>query len=333
MPEDLTGRGIIRNDIPARIPGEEQLASGGQHAVADVAAAIHRRVAVEHLEFFPDVDEIALAARELIENLPGRDTVSVLNVDDDRVMSMAKVAPGRIVTFGVGATADFRAEEIEDRGAEGSAFTLISPEGSARLALSLVGRHNVTNALGALAAAGQWGVGVREASEVLPRMKPAAMRGEVLHFAEGFTVINDCYNSSPAAMASMIDLLASTPGYRRRILASGEMLELGPSSAELHAESGRYAAAKNIDWIIGVQGNSEELVRAAAASGGASTEAQFFSTSQEAAEFLSAFASRGDLILVKGSRGVRMERIVEALRTKHPLRDAAAGVTSNAGQH
>jgi len=296
--------------------------------IAEPQIGVITRVAVEHLEFFADVDEIALAERELIENLPGRDTVSVLNADDQRVMNMAKVAPGRVVTFGTGKAADFRAEEIEDRGAEGSAFTFVAPEGRARLTLSLVGRHNVTNALAALAAASVWGIGAREAGEVLPRIKPAAMRGEVLHFAEGFTVINDCYNSSPTAMASMIDLLAGTPGYRRLILASGEMLELGPSAAELHAESGRYAAAKKINWIIGVQGHSAELIDAAIASGASSSQSQFFSTSQDAAEFISAFATRGDLILVKGSRGVRMERIVEALRAKHALRDAAADVTS-----
>jgi UDP-N-acetylmuramoyl-tripeptide--D-alanyl-D-alanine ligase len=292
------------------------------------------RVAVEHLEFFADVDEIALAERELIENLPGRDTVSVLNADDERVMKMASVAPGRVVTFGVGVSAEFRAEEIEDRGAEGSAFTFVAPEGSARLTLSLVGRHNVTNALGALAAASVWGIGAREAAEVLPRMKPAAMRGEVLHFAEGFTVINDCYNSSPTAMASVIDLLANTHGYQRKILASGEMLELGGTSAELHAESGRYAAEKKIDWIVGVQGASADLVRAAVSDGADSAQSKFFATSAEAAEFISRLAKPGDLILVKGSRGVRMERIVEALRAKFALRDAAAAdVTTNVGRH
>jgi UDP-N-acetylmuramoyl-tripeptide--D-alanyl-D-alanine ligase len=301
--------------------------------IAEPQIGVITRVAVEHLEFFADLEEIALAERELIENLPGRNTVAVLNADDERVMNMSRVAPGRVATFGLGVAADFRAEDIEDRGAEGSAFTFVAPEGRARLVLSLVGRHNVANALAALAAASVWGVGAREASEVLPRMKPAAMRGEVLHFAEGFTVINDCYNSSPTAMVSMIDLLANTRGYRRRILATGEMLELGPTAAKLHVESGRYAASKKIDWIIGVQGHSSDLVKAAIAGGASSAQSQFFNTSQEAAEFISAFAARGDLILVKGSRGVHMEKIVDALRTKHSLRDASADVTSNAGRH
>jgi len=292
-------------------------------AIAEPQIGVITRIAVEHLEFFSGVDEIALAERELIEGLPGRDTVSVLNLDDARVAQFAEVAPGRVVTFGLSPDADFRAEAIEDRGADGSVFTLVAPEGRARLTLSLVGRHNVTNALAALAAANVWGIGAREASQVLPRLTPASMRGEVLRFEEGFTVINDCYNSSPAAMVTMIDLLASTLGIRRRILAAGEMLELGPTSPDLHRESGRYAAAKKLDWIIGVQGDSAELVRAAVDAGASPVRSKFFTTSQDAADFIAALIEPGDLLLVKGSRGVRMERIIEAIRAKHELSEVA----------
>jgi UDP-N-acetylmuramoyl-tripeptide--D-alanyl-D-alanine ligase len=288
-------------------------------AIAEPQIGVITRVAIEHLEFFASVDEIALAERELIEGLQGRDTVAVLNADDERVARFAEIAPGRCVTFGLSAQADFRAEAIEDRGAESSTFTLVAPEGKAELALSLVGRHNVANALAALAAASVWGIGAKEAAEVLPRLAPAAMRGEVLRFAEGFTVINDSYNSSPTALASVIDQLAATPEYRRRILVTGEMLELGPTSAELHREAGGYAATKKIDWIIGVQGNSAELVRAAIAGGAIAGQTRSLATSEEAAEFINELVRPGDIVLVKGSRGVKMERIVEALRTKHAL--------------
>lgn len=302
-------------------------------AIAEPHVGVITRVAVEHLEFFASVDEIALAERELIEGLPGRDTVAVLNADDERVARFAKVAPGRCVTFGMAAAADFRAEAVEDRGAEGSTFTFVAPEGKAKLALSLVGRHNVANALAALAAASVWGIGAREAGEVLPRLAPAAMRGEVLRFEEGFTVINDAYNSSPTALASVMDLLAATPGYRRRILATGEMLELGPTSPELHREAGRYAAAKKIDWIIGVQGNAAELIRASIAAGTSAEQTRFFDTSGEAAQFICGLVQPGDLLIVKGSRGVRMERIVEALRAKRALAGSAAQSSSVAERH
>jgi UDP-N-acetylmuramoyl-tripeptide--D-alanyl-D-alanine ligase len=292
--------------------------------IAEPQIGVVTRVAIEHLEFFESVEDVALAERELIENLPGRETISVLNADDERVARFAEVAPGCVVSFGVTARADFRAERIEDRGAEGSSFTLVSPEGRARLNLSLAGRHNVTNALAALAAASQWGIGAREAAEVLPRLQPAAMRGEILRFEEGFTVINDCYNSSPAAMVSMVDLLVNTPGYRRRILAAGEMLELGPTSPVLHRESGAYAASRRPDWIFGVQGDAAEIVNAAIANGTPASRAKFFGGSADAAEFIAAMIEPGDLILVKGSRGVRMERIVDAIRAKHVLRGDSA---------
>jgi UDP-N-acetylmuramoyl-tripeptide--D-alanyl-D-alanine ligase len=301
--------------------------------IAEPQIGVITRVAIEHLEFFASVDEIALAERELIEGLPGKEAVAVLNVDDERVARFSEVAPGRVVTFGLSHKADFRAEAIEDRGADGSSFKFISPDGRARLVLPLVGRHNVMNALAALAAASVWGIGVKEAAEVLPKLVPAAMRGEVLRFEEGFTVINDCYNSSPAAMSSMVDLLAGTPGYRRRILAAGEMLELGPTSSELHGETGRYAAAKKVDWIIGVQGDAAELVRAAIAAGAEPARAEFFSTSKDAADFISDMVEPGDLILVKGSRGVRMERVVAAIRAGHMLRGAHAEVTRGSERH
>jgi len=188
-----------------------------------------------------------------------------------------------------------------------------------------VGRHNVSNALAALAAASVWGVGAAEARRVFPELAPAAMRGEVLRFADSFTVINDCYNSNPVALAAMTDLLAATPGYRRRILAAGEMLELGAGAPAFHREAGRRAAAgSKIDWIFGVQGAADELVGGALAAGHPRERAQFFASSEDAAKFLADFVAPGDLLLVKGSRGVRMERIVEALRARHAPLGAAA---------
>ncbi|HET9401797.1 MAG TPA: UDP-N-acetylmuramoyl-tripeptide--D-alanyl-D-alanine ligase [Candidatus Acidoferrales bacterium] len=272
------------------------------------------RVAVEHLEFFASIDEIAAAERELVENLPGADTLAVLNADDARVLAFAKAAPGRVITFGVNnENADYRATQIESRGVLGSAFTIASAEGDARVELSLAGKHNVANAIGAFAAASVWGISSEDAARVLPTMKPAAMRGEILRLDDGLIVINDCYNSSPSAMTTMLDLLAATPGARRRILAAGEMLELGESSAQLHREVGRDAAKRGLDWIIGVRGHASEMIEGAIAAGYPAKRTKVFSDSAEAAKFLSEFAQPGDLILVKGSRGVRMERIVEAI--------------------
>jgi UDP-N-acetylmuramoyl-tripeptide--D-alanyl-D-alanine ligase len=286
--------------------------------IARPEVGVITRVSIEHLEFFSSVDEIALAERELIENLAGRDSTAVLNADDERVARFAAVAPGRVIRFGESERAEFRVEAIEERGIEGSAFDFIFPGGRARLELPLIGRHNVMNALAALAAASVWGIGASEAKEVFPKLAPADKRGEVVRFEEGFTVINDSYNSSPTALRALAELLAATPGYRRRILASGEMLELGDAAPDLHRECGREVAGLlKIDWIFGVQGNATEFVRAAVNAGHPKDQTRFFENSSEAASFLSSFVERGDLLLLKGSRGVKMERILDAIDAQH----------------
>jgi len=286
--------------------------------IAEPEVGLVTCVAVEHLEFFSSVDEIALAERELIEHLAGTEPVAVLNADDPRVVKFAEVARGKVIWFGRGPAAAFRAENVEDRGVLGSAFDFVSPAGRARLELPLVGPHNVQNAVAALATASVWGGGPAEAKFVFPQLAPAAMRGEVVRFEEGFTVVNDSYNSSPTALASMMDWLAVVPGYRRRILAAGEMLELGPEAPELHRTAGRRAAATGgIDWIIGVQGCAEELVHGAAEADAAQVQTRFFTSSADAAAFLAELVAAGDLVVVKGSRAVKMERIVEALKQAH----------------
>jgi UDP-N-acetylmuramoyl-tripeptide--D-alanyl-D-alanine ligase len=293
-----------------------ELARLAQIARPDVG--VITRVAVEHLEFFTSIDEIALAERELIENLAWPDATAVLNADDERVARFAEVARGRVISFGTGVRAEFRAEAIEEHGIEGSAFDFVSPAGRTRLELPLIGRHNVMNAVAALAAASVWGIGGAEAKRVFSGLVPADKRGEVIRFEDGFTVINDTYNSSPSALNALAELLASTPGYRRRILAAGEMRELGVSATELHRDCGRHAAAlKKVDWIFGVQGEAKEFVNAALGAGHPGDRARFFENSTEAARSLAEFVQPGDLLLLKGSRGVRMETILEAIETKY----------------
>jgi UDP-N-acetylmuramoyl-tripeptide--D-alanyl-D-alanine ligase len=294
--------------------------AGELKSLAEIArpdVGVVTRVAPVHLEFFASVEEIALAKRELIEGLVGRDSVAVLNADDPLVARFAQVAPGHVVTFGVAERADFRAENIQDRGLNGSEFDFLGPERRARLSLPLAGRHNISNAMAALAAASVWGVGAEEAREIFPKLEATGMRGRVVQYDAGFTVINDCYNSNPVALAAMVELLTSTPATGRHILAAGEMLELGPASAELHREAGRAAATTGkLSWIIGVQGDAEYFVRGAVEAGHPAAQAKFFSSSVEARVFVGNLIKRGDILLVKGSRGVKMERIVEALDSR-----------------
>jgi UDP-N-acetylmuramoyl-tripeptide--D-alanyl-D-alanine ligase len=289
-------------------------------AIAKPDVGVVTRVAPAHLEF------IALAKRELIEGLNGHGSTAVLNADDPRVAAFGAVAPGRVVTYGIEKTAFFMAQEIEDRGAFGSAFDYVSPEGRVRLELSVPGHHAISNALAALAAASIWDIGAAEAQSVFRSMRAPAMRGELLRFSNEAALINDSYNSSPAALQAMTELLAATPNYRRRILAAGEMRELGTSSAELHREAGKFAAKTGkIDFIIGVAGDAAQIVEGAVESGFPRGQTKFFASPEEAAEYLKIFLESGDLLLVKGSRGVKMERIVESLIAAH----AAPGENSS----
>jgi UDP-N-acetylmuramoyl-tripeptide--D-alanyl-D-alanine ligase len=295
-------------------------------AIARPDVGVVTRVTPAHLEFFASVDEIALAKRELIEGLNGHESTAVLNADDPRVAAFGAFAPGRVVTYGIEKQAFFMAQEIEDRGALGSAFEYVSPEGRVRLELSVPGRHAIANALAALAAASVWDIGAAEAQSVFRSLRAPAMRGELLRFSNGAALINDSYNSSPAALQAMTELLVATPHFRRRILAAGEMRELGTASPELHREAGEFAAKTGkIDWIIGVAGNAAQIVEGALAAGLPRARAKFFATPQEAAEFLAEFIVSGDLLLVKGSRGVKMEKIVESLIARH----AAPGETAS----
>ncbi|MGH9782440.1 MAG: UDP-N-acetylmuramoyl-tripeptide--D-alanyl-D-alanine ligase, partial [Candidatus Acidiferrales bacterium] len=249
--DDVHGAAVVELGMSHR--GE--LARLAEIARPDIGVVTN--VAPVHLEFFSSVDEIALAKRELIEGLGGPEPVAVLNADDARVSRFAEGFRGRAIYFGLSEKAEFRAEHIEDLGMEGSVFDFESPDELGRLRLPLAGRHNLLNALAALAAAGEWGIGLADAKEVFPALRPASLRGEFLKFAAGFAVINDCYNSNPLALERMIDVLCSVPGYRRHILVAGEWREIGLSSAELHRAGGKYAAGKkSIAWIFGVAGDA-----------------------------------------------------------------------------
>jgi UDP-N-acetylmuramoyl-tripeptide--D-alanyl-D-alanine ligase len=287
-------------------------------AIARPDVGVVTRVAPAHLEFFASVDEIALAKRELIEGLNGHDSTAVLNADDPRVTAFGAFAPGRVLTYGIDAPAFFSAEAIEDRGALGSAFDYISPEGRVRLELPVPGRHAIYNALAALAAASVWNIGAAEAQSVFRTLRVPAMRGELLRFSNGAALINDSYNSSPAALHAMVAVLAATPNFQRRILAAGEMRELGVTSPVLHREAGIFTAkTRKVDWVIGVAGDAKEIVEGAVTAGVPREQTKFFASSAEAATFLENFLTAGDVLLVKGSRGVQMERIVESLLARH----------------
>jgi UDP-N-acetylmuramoyl-tripeptide--D-alanyl-D-alanine ligase len=266
-----------------------------------------------HIEFFGSVEAIARAKAELVDGIEPGGT-AVLNFDDRLVREMA----GRrndisVVSFAIDAAAAVKADEIAPAGdLSGTRFRLTSNGQAANVDLPLLGRHNIYNALAAAAVGTHFGISLEVIAERLSSVTVPAMRGELLQLANGVTLIDDSYNSNPQALREAARAVAQASGFKRRIIVAGEMLELGASGAELHRESGRAIAGMGVDLVIGVRGLARELTAAAKAAGVA---AHFAATPEEAADYLVSEARDGDVILIKASRGVRAERIVEKLRS------------------
>jgi UDP-N-acetylmuramoyl-tripeptide--D-alanyl-D-alanine ligase len=269
-------------------------------------------VAPVHLEFFGSLAEIARAKYEMIETLhPGG--VAVLNADDEYVSQFGRDFKGKVVTFGIRRAADVSARNIKLHGVTGSTFDLVAGSVREAVKLPLVGEHNIYNALAAAAAAMERGVPPSEAAQALAGIRPGEKRGQIVSW-NGASIINDCYNSNPLALNAMIDTLASMKA-KRRVLVAGEMLELGPAAEGLHRDSGRHAAEKKIDVVIGVRGLAQALAEGAC---GAGVQAQFLETPEQAGEWLARELRPGDAVLLKASRGVKLERALEVLKDKIP---------------
>jgi UDP-N-acetylmuramoyl-tripeptide--D-alanyl-D-alanine ligase len=269
--------------------------------------AIVTAVAPVHLEFFSSLGEIAHAKYEIIETLhPGG--TAVLNADDEYVSQFGRDFHGKVVTFGLRHPADVCARNVHMHGARGSAFDLVVEGVREPVSLLLMGEHNIYNALAAAAAAMEKGITPSQAAAALASLQPAEKRGQVLE-VNGAIIINDCYNSNPKALLTMIDTLASTPA-KRRILIAGEMLELGPTGTKLHADAGRHAAEKKIDLIVGVRGLAKALVEAASVAG---ARAVYVERAEDAGELLAKELRAGDAVLLKASRGVKLERALEKI--------------------
>ncbi len=261
-----------------------------------------------HAENFADgIAGIARAKFELVTALPP-DGVAFLNADDPFVSQFGRDFHGKAVYFGTGPIVDLRATGIQEAGSSGIKFRAQAGEESAPVQLQLIGRHNVTNALAAIAVGLEAGISLEESAAGLAEMQPGDKRGEIVEFA-GARIINDCYNSNPEALKSMIQALAATPA-ERRILVAGEMLELGPGSPEMHRACGREAARMGVDVVIGVRGNGENIVEGALECG---AQAMFFDSPQEAGDWLRTVLKPGDAVLMKASRGVRLEQALETM--------------------
>ncbi len=273
--------------------------------IAQPEIGVVTNVAPVHLEFFDSVAGIARAKYELIEALPAVGT-AVLNADDEYVSQFGREFRGKVVLYGMRATADVRAENIQPLGSEGSAFDLVVGSCREKAVLHLVGTHNIYNALAATAVGLERGISPSETVAALASLEPADKRGQVVKLGN-IVVINDCYNCNPKALDAMVDALAAMPA-KRRIVVVGEMLELGPAGDDLHRQAGEHIATNKIDLLLGVRGQAKQMVEAAARAG---MQAEFVATPEEAGQWLAREARDGDVVLLKASRGVKLERALE----------------------
>jgi len=267
-------------------------------------------VGTAHIENFTEGQAgIARAKYELIAALPATG-VAFLNCSDAYVSQFGRDFQGKVVYFGAGPCADPAILDVkEDSAGVRVLFRAGQREGSFNL--HLLGAHNAQNAIAGLAVALEAGVPLDAAVAALESLTPGSKRGEILEIA-GATILNDSYNSNPEALQSMIHTLAARPA-KRRILVAGEMLELGEHAAMLHSACGKAAADAGIDLVVGVRGNAQHLAAAACLCGVASI---FLPDALTAGDWLVKNLQPGDVVLIKGSRGVQLERAIEVLKSQ-----------------
>lgn len=293
------------------------------HEIARLCAITPPDVAVElnvlpvHIEHLGSIENVATAKAELVKGLKPGGT-AILNADDARVLAMRELINDPAVTYGIENSADIMAENIDFRTFGETFFDLRTPNGGSRVRFPLNGKHNISNALASVGVAVSFDVSIETIAAALESIATPPQRGEVLHFAKGFTVINDSYNSNPDALRSMVETIVVGKGAARRtIVVAGEMLELGENAATIHRETGKTLGILGIDVLIGVRGLARELVDGARDVG--FQGAAFAENSESAGDILTEEVREGDLVLIKGSRGVRTEKVLEKLQERFEL--------------
>jgi UDP-N-acetylmuramoyl-tripeptide--D-alanyl-D-alanine ligase len=276
--------------------------------IAQPEIGVVTNVAPVHLEFFDSIAGIARAKYELVESLPSNGT-AVLNADDEYVSQFGRDFQGNVLTYGTKPAADIRAENVKSLGTQGSQFDVVIAGTRETARLQLVGDHNILNALAAVGVGLARGMKLPETIAALATLAPADKRGQVLQLGN-ITVVNDCYNSNPTALKAMVEALAGMKA-ARRIVVAGEMLELGPAGEEMHRAAGREVAEQKIDVLVGVRGQAQAMVESARGNG---IQAIFVASPEEAAEWLARETRDGDVVLLKASRGVKLERALERWR-------------------
>ena len=284
-------------------------------ALAEPEIRVWTNVGNAHIGFFASREEIAEAKAEILERPRAGDRL-IVNGDDPLIAGHARVFQGRVITFGLSEHADVRADQVVARGIDGIDATVHTPKGSFDVRVPLVGLGNLMNVLAATAVAIELDVPLDEIARRIAALAPAAKRGEVIRQDNGVTIVDDSYNSSPAALLQSLAALKATAATRRAAVL-GEMLELGDHAIGLHEECGRAAADASLAWLVTVGGApAGAMARAALAAGMRPDAVEHVATADEASAIAIARAQRGDVVLVKGSRGIGVDRVVARMKAE-----------------
>ena len=284
--------------------------------IAEPELRVWTNVAEVHAEFFPSIEAIADAKAEILGSATA-DTVAIVNAADHRVMTRVSGFPGRVATFGVEVEADVTATQVEDRGLDGTRALVRTHTGTTAVTTPLLGRGNLANVLAAVAVALQLQVPLGAIAERVAAVDAPPHRGQIRRLARGVIVVDDSYNSNPLAVATALETLARDHRHGRRVGVLGEMLELGTRADALHRATGRVAAGAGLGLLLTVGGDPARMLGAAAVAAGMPSERVIHcETSEAAASRLTAMLKADDVVLVKGSRGVRTELVVARLEAE-----------------
>jgi UDP-N-acetylmuramoyl-tripeptide--D-alanyl-D-alanine ligase len=295
-------------EMGMNVPGEVRRL----REIAEPQVSLITNVGRAHLEFLGSLEAIARAKGELWEGLKPEDWIAV-NADDPRVVELAAAVHCRKKTFGIRQRAEVSAEDVSVEVARGTRFSLKLDGKRIPIQLNTFGRHNVYNALGAAALAAIMGLDAEKIAAGLERFHPYAGRGRIHPLGRGLRLLDDTYNSNPDSLQATLAAFGEMKGEARGLVVLGDMLELGPGTAGFHEEAGKHVGALGFEHLFLCGEQREHLAGGAKSAGMEESRIHTFANPEEIAESLVSVVAEGDWILVKGSRRLRMEKVVEAL--------------------
>jgi UDP-N-acetylmuramoyl-tripeptide--D-alanyl-D-alanine ligase len=299
---------VVVLEMGMNVPGEIRRLT----EIAEPDVGLITNIQNVHLEGLGSLEKLKEEKGELFRKMR-RDGTILVNQDDPRVVDLAKDYPGQKITFGIEHPSEVMAKEIRLMGAEGTSFTLILEGEVVEIQLRLLGRHFVPNALSAIATACLFGVEVKQITEALGHFQSIPLRMEVVSLKGGKTLINDAYNANPFSMDLALETLVEAKGRGRAIAVLGDMLELGNFSKEAHEQLGEKVSKLSIDFLLTLGEEAPIVVASAIRHGLPMERAKVVESHSEAISILRQMIQTGDWILVKGSRRMAMEKIVEGL--------------------